>query len=79
MNKTATTIDELIDTLSTIPANVQRLALAIAFNDGDPHPHPEDIKRAEDRVATILATCKQYGASINDIINLADKCWGVNR
>lgn len=79
MSNTASTIDELIDTISTIPANVQRLAFAIAWHDGDPHPHPEDIKRAEDRVATILATCKQYGASINDIINLADKCWGVNR
>lgn len=79
MSTTATTIDELIDVLSTIPATVQRLALNIAWPYGDPHPHPEDIKRAEDRVATILATCKQYGASTNDIINLADKCWGVNR
>jgi len=79
METTTAYIDELIDTLSTIPATVQRLALTIAWNDGDPHPHPEDYERAEDRVATILATCKEYGASLADITNLADKCWGANR
>ena len=62
-----------IDLESGIPEQVQRLALRSAFAELN-ETHEADRRVARDRVNTILATCRCFGASNDDILALADKC-----
>lgn len=62
-----------IDSESGIPEQVQRLALRSAFWELNGQ-HEADRQVARDRVTTILATCRCFGASNDDILALAERC-----
>ena len=67
-----------IDPDSSIPEKVQRMALRCAWAQYN-EKRQEDRVVNRDRVTTILATARMYGATLDDILSLSQECEGWAR
>ena len=64
-----------IDPNSSIPEGVQRMALRCAWSAFN-EENEADRRVNNDRVTTIIATSRMYGATLDDILFLSRECEG---